>query len=408
MISELKTKVGSEVTVSVKVETIRNQKHMVFLIGSDASGLLQMIVFRKSHASLADELQHLHTGSYVKVTGTVVEASQSKTDGLELHISGVQIASAAEPMPIDGESAIEKRFDLRVVDLKSEAGQRMLRTRSEFLRYSREFFYSSGFTELNSPKLMGSASESGSEVFKVEYFEQSAYLAQSPQFYKQMAIATGVDKVFEIGPIFRAEKSYSARHLTEFTGLDVEVSWAESVQEIMDVEEQMLQYAFTKMGFGPYKVLRISLAEAKEMLSKATGHTIGPKADLRDEDERMLYELTGVELIFVYDYPIEKRPFYHQYCVERGVTHSFDLIFKGIEITTGALREHRYDVLCKQAVDKKVGLESIGHYLDNFKYGCPPHGGFGLGVERVVQKLLDLASVKEASFAPRDPERLTP
>jgi aspartyl/asparaginyl-tRNA synthetase len=347
---------------------------------------------------------------------------QSKTQGIEMQVDSIEIFSKAMPRPITEESGIEARFAHRVVDLKARKWQTMMKVRSAFEQACREYCLTmGGCTELHTPKLMGSASESGSQVFKVQYFDKFAYLAQSPQFYKQMGVATGLDGVFEIGPVFRAEESHSSRHMTEFTGLDVEFAWAFTTDDVMHFESRMLKYAFEKLSpyftmvrqdFGVdlpiYPSTRyMTLAEAKEIV-KHRGINLPASADLSDEAERVLYEITGVDLIFVSQYPIGKRPFYHMWDKEQGITHSFDLIFKGIEITTGALREHRLDILTAQAVEKGVDPESIDHYLDNFRYGCAPHGGFGLGIERVIAKLLGLSSVKEAAFVPRDPDRLVP
>jgi aspartyl-tRNA synthetase len=265
---------------------------------------------------------------------------------------------------------------------------------------------------------MGTASESGSQVFKVKYFDTTAYLAQSPQFYKQAAIASGLEGVFEVGTIFRAEDSTSSRHLTEFVGLDVEKAWV-TLPELMSFQEQMLTYAFSKLEIYKEKASKfgidlcikptvqyMTLDEAKEILKKrGISHT--KDQDLSDEGERILYELTGVDMIFISDYPIAKRPFYHKWDKVKGTTESYDLIFKGIEITSGSIREHNLATLSEQSLEKGVSLESISHYLDNFKYGCMPHGGFGIGIARIVSKLLGI-TVKESTFMPRDPERLTP
>jgi aspartyl/asparaginyl-tRNA synthetase len=339
-----------------------------------------------------------------------------------MQVDSIEIFSKAMPRPITEDSGIEARFAHRVVDLKARKWQTMMKVRSAFEQACREYCLTQGgCTELHTPKLMGSASESGSQVFKVQYFDKFAYLAQSPQFYKQMGVASGLDGVFEIGPVFRAEESHSSRHMTEFTGLDVEFAWAFTTEDVMYFETRMLKYAFEKLS--PYytmvkqdfgvelpiypEVRYITLDEAKAIV-KTKGIHLPASTDLSDEAERVLYEALGVDLIFVSQYPISKRPFYHMWDKEKGITHSFDLIFKGIEITTGALREHRLDVLEAQAIEKGVELESITHYLDNFRYGCAPHGGFGLGIERVIAKLLGLSSVKEAAFVPRDPDRLVP
>jgi aspartyl-tRNA synthetase len=416
----VKHRIGEVVTLYLTLDVLRDQKNLQFLLAHDATGTLQLVVDK---ASVAQHVQigQLLTGSTFAVTGTVVSTTQSKTAGVELQVHSVEVFSRAQPYPVTEASSVDLRFNHRVVDLKAPKWQLMLRLRSAFEFACREFALGRGFTELHTPKLMGNASESGAQVFRVSYFETQAFLAQSPQFYKQMGIASGLEGVFEIGPVFRAEESRSSRHMTEFTGLDVEFAWAFETGQVMAFEEQMLRYAFTRLErfaaevktlFGVDLLLEpsvryLSLSEAKAILA-AHGMLLGPAQDLPDEGESMLYKVLGSDLIFVSDYPIAKRPFYHAWDRKQGVTQSFDLIFRGIEITTGALREHRYDVLCEQASEKGIELDSITHYLDNFRYGCPPHGGFGLGVERVIARLLGLANVKEAAFVPRDPERLVP
>jgi aspartyl/asparaginyl-tRNA synthetase len=414
--------IGQTVTMHMILETLRDQKHMQFLIGRERTGILQLVV-SKSKVANHEDISQLQVGSTFAVTGKLVEATQSKTQGIEMQVESIEIFSKAMPRPITEESGIEARFAHRVVDLKLPKWQLMMKVRSAFENACRAYCLSPHgcCVELHTPKLMGSASESGSQVFKVQYFEKFAYLAQSPQFYKQMGVASGLTGVFEIGPVFRAEESHSSRHMTEFTGLDVEFAWAFKTEDVMYFEYRMLQHAFGALA--PYaeevkelfsvdlpvypSVRYITLAEAKETV-KQRGINLPASADLSDEAERVLYEIMGVDLIFVSQYPIGKRPFYHMWDKEKDITHSFDLIFKGIEITTGALREHRLDILESQALEKGIELESIDHYLDNFRYGCAPHGGFGLGIERVIAKLLGLSSVKEAAFVPRDPDRLVP
>lgn len=420
LVTELKSKVGEKVSLYLTLEVLRDQKHLQFILGHDKTGTIQLVI-QKSKVAGTEEISQLLIGSTFIVHGQVVEATQSKTFGLEIQVESLEIMSKAQPWPITEESSIDLRFDYRVVDLKSKKSQLMLKIRSAFEYACREFLTKKGMTEIHTPKLMGTASESGSQVFKVQYFDGYAYLAQSPQFFKEAAVASGLEGVFEIGPVFRAEASHSTRHLTEFTGLDVEFAWCFEVQEVMKMEEEMFVYALSQLE--PFKeqvrevyglelltkpsVQYMTLDEAKEIL-KEKGLKLSKEQDLPDEGERMLYEILGVDLIFVSDYPIAKRPFYHMWDREKGTTKSFDLIFKGIEITSGAIREHRLDVVSQQTIEKGVSLDSVSHYLDNFKYGCAPHGGFGLGIERVIAKLLGLSSVKEASFMPRDPDRLVP
>lgn len=417
--SEITSYVGQTITIHLTLEALRDQKHLQFLIGGDKSGKLQLVV-QKSKVEKHVEISELLEGSTFSATGLIVEAKQSKTYGVEMQVESIVIHSKALPRPIMEDSSIDLRFDYRVVDLKHPKRQLMLQLRSAFEAACREFLLKKEFTEIHTPKLMAQASESGSQVFEVKYFDKKAYLSQSPQYYKQASISSGLESIFEIGPVFRAEDSHSSRHMTEFTGFDVEFAWCFETADIMKLEEEILTYAFSKLE--PFKervmelygielmtqptVQYLTLAEAKAILADELKLSTGQ--DLPDEGERLLYEKLGKDLIFISDYPIAKRPFYHMWESEKGTTKSFDLIFKGIEITTGAIREHRIDILEQQALEKGIQPESIHHYLDNFRYGCPPHGGFGLGLERVIMKLLGLSSVKEVSFVPRDPDRLTP
>lgn len=417
--SEITSYIGQTITIHLTLEALRDQKHLQFLIGGDKSGKLQLVV-QKSKVEKHAEISELLEGSTFSATGLIVEAKQSKTYGVEMQVDSIVIHSKALPRPIMEDSSIDLRFDYRVVDLKHPKRQLMLQLRSAFEAACREFLLKKEFTEIHTPKLMAQASESGSQVFEVKYFDKKAYLSQSPQFYKQCSVASGLEAIFEIGPVFRAEDSHSSRHMTEFTGFDIEFAWCFETADVMKLEEEILTYAFSKLE--PFKervmelygielmtkptIQYLTLAEAKAILADELKLSIGQ--DLPDEGERLLYEKLGKDLIFISDYPIGKRPFYHMWESEKGTTKSFDLIFKGIEITTGAIREHRIDILEQQALEKGIHPESIHHYLDNFRYGCPPHGGFGLGVERVIMKLLGLSSVKEVSFVPRDPDRLTP
>jgi len=417
--SEITSYIGQTITMHLTLEALRDQKHLQFLIGSDKSGKLQLVV-QKSKVEKHPEISELLEGSTFSATGLIMEAKQSKTYGIEMQVDSIVIHSKALPRPIMEDSSIDLRFDHRVVDLKHPKRQLMLQLRSAFEAACREYLLKKEFTEIHTPKLMAQASESGSQVFEVKYFDKKAYLSQSPQFYKQASISSGLEAIFEIGPVFRAEDSHSSRHMTEFTGFDVEFAWCFETADVMKLEEEILTYAFSKLEPFKEKVMELygielmtkptiqylTLAEAKAILADELKLSL--TQDLPDEGERLLYEKLGKDLIFISDYPIGKRPFYHMWESEKGTTKSFDLIFKGIEITTGAIREHRIEVLEKQALEKGIHPDDIHHYLDSFRYGCPPHGGFGLGLERVIMKLLGLSSVKEVSFIPRDPDRLTP
>ena len=294
----------------------------------------------------------------------------------------------------------------------------------------REYWREQRFIEIHTPKLMGSASESGAELFKVEYFDTTAYLAQSPQFYKQMAMAGGFERVFEIGPVFRANPSFTSRHDTEFTSVNVEIAWIDSHEDVMAFEERWLAHVLGAVKaargeqiastFGVELTVptvpfpRITLAAAKELL-REHGHdpVPGPDHDLDPAGERALSGLIaaqhGHEFAFVTDYPSTVRPFYHmRHPDDPALTRSFDLLWRGIELTTGAQREHRHDVLLAQARDKGVDTGPISYYLDFFRYGAPPHGGFGFGLTRLLMQMLGQDNVREVTFLYRGPHRLTP
>lgn len=417
LVKDLKEKVGQEVTLYLTLDVLRDQKHLQFILAHDKSGPIQLVVSKKS-VEKHEEIGQLLQGSAFIAHGTVIKMAQSKTMGLELGVSSIEIISKAEAFPITQESSIDLRFDYRTVDLKFPRQQLLFRVRSAFIQGCREYLLSKSMTEFTFPSLLKTASESGSQVFPVKYFDKTAYLAQSPQFAKQACAMAFEEGTFSVGNIFRAEDSRSSRHLTEFSGLDVEIAWY-SLEEIMKLEEEMLCYAFKKLE--PFKedvkrlfdvdlltepsVQYMTLVEAKEIL-KEHGMPLSLEQDLPDSGELKLFEVLGKDFIFVTDYPIAKRPFYHVWDRERGTTKSYDLIMYGIEITSGSERECSYQKVCEQALDKMIKLEEISQYLDTFKYGTPKTSGFGIGIERVVAKLLGLSSVKEASLFPKDPDRL--
>jgi len=288
---------------------------------------------------------------------------------------------------------------------------------------------SKGLIEIQTPKLMASASESRAELFEVEYFEGTAYLAQSPQFFKQMAQAAGFGGVFEVGPAFRADPSFTSRHATEFTSIDSEISWIDSHEDVMQLHEDLLVAGFSavKEKHGDeIKALfdlevtvpttpfpRIPLAEAKRIVAER-GYEV-PRADddMDPEGERQIAayvaETYGHEFVFLTDYASSIRPFYHMRNDEdSAVTKSYDLIYNGVEISTGAQREHRVDVLIEQAKEKGLQPEELEFYLDFFRYGVPPHGGFGMGLARVLMLMLHETSIREVTYLFRGPTRLLP
>jgi nondiscriminating aspartyl-tRNA synthetase len=432
LIAELKSNVGESVRLRGWVNAIRDQKRMQFVILRDETGLAQVVLEKRDPPSELNELvSQLTVESAITITGHVAADERVKLGGIELRLESLEIDSGAEPeLPVTPESALDKRMDWRYIDLRRPDRRLIFEVQTTVEHAMREHWRNEGFVELHTPKFMGSASESGAELFKVEYFERTAYLAQSPQFYKQMAMAAGFGKVFEVGPVFRANPSFTSRHDTEFTSVDVEISWIDSHEDVMAFEEAWLAHVFGVVAaehgeaiqktFGVEVLVpslpfpRVNLAAAKELL-RAHGHehVPGPDDDLDPPSERALSALIaaehGHEFVFVTDYPTAVRPFYHMRQPNQpGLTRSFDLLWRGIEITTGAQREHRYATLLEQARDKRVETEPIQYYLDFFRYGAPPHGGFGFGLTRLLMQMLGQENVREVTFLYRGPNRLEP
>jgi nondiscriminating aspartyl-tRNA synthetase len=427
LVSQLKDHIGETVTVAGFAQAIRRQGGVVFLILRDRSGLVQTLTF-KSAGDIFTALQEVSIESVVRVTGELKDAPQAM-NGFEIAIESFEVLSKAEPeLPIPvvaqkGADDVEfsKQLDWRFINLRQPQNLRIFEVWTAMEEGLRNYFNGAGYLQIYTPALLSTASETGSEVFEVKYFERKAYLAQSPQFHKQMAMAAGFERVFMTGPVFRAEPSFTSRHMTEFTGWDFELSYVDDHFEVMAEEEKALAAAFEKA----YAVVeepefdiptlpfpKLTFAEVKARLT-AAGITSGKADDLNPEEERaicaMIKEEFNHDFLFITDYPISIRPFYHMRHEDNPeLTKSFDLLYRGLEITTGAQREHRIDVLEKQAIEKGMSLEELSDYISFFRYGCPPHGGGGIGPARIVRQMLNLANVKEATFLPRDVKRLTP
>jgi aspartyl-tRNA synthetase len=431
LIADLSGKVGERVRIRGWAQAIRDQKSIQFVIVRDESGLVQVVLEKPDPPTPLNELiSGLTAESAVTVSGTAVADERVKLGGLELRLEQLELDSLAEPeLPVAPDSALDKRIDWRYLDLRQPEHRLIFEVQTTIEHAMREFWREHRFVEIHTPKLMGSASESGAELFKVDYFDRTAFLAQSPQFYKQMAMAAGFGQVFEIAPVFRANPSFTSRHDTEFTSVDVEISWIDSHEDVMALEERWLAHvlAVVKEVHGEeiartfdVQILvptvpfpRLTLEQSKELL-RAHGHPApGPEDDLDPPSERALSALVrereGHEFVFVTDYPIGVRPFYHMRHAERPtLTKSFDLLWRGIELTTGAQREHRYEQLLAQAEEKHIEIEPIQYYLDFFRYGPPPHGGFGFGLTRLLMQMLAQENVREVTFLYRGPHRLTP
>ena len=411
------------------VENFRNKRTMAFIVVKDITGKLQITIEKEKHPEFSEMLDKLTIHSVVTFEGEVVASEYVKMGGKEMYPTAMKIESVADALPIKDDSDIDVRMDYRWIDLRRDKNHLMYEMQTTLTNAMREFLVERNFIEIHTPKLIAAASESGSDVFEVKYFDGLAYLAQSPQFYKQMAMASGLERIFETGPVFRAEKSYTNKHATEFTGFDLEFSYIDSFEDVMKMEEELLTYALKavkeKHGekivelYGPeYEVIvpslpfpRMKLSDVYSELEKRYGYTVPEElhGDLTTEAERMTKQLCkdmfGHEFLFITDYDAAERAFYHMRD-EQGIPQGYDLIWRGVEITTGAQREHRYDVLKAQAEEKGLA-EDVKFYLEFFKYGCPPHGGFGLGIDRLTMLFLGL-SIKEAEFLFRGPNRLTP
>ena len=409
------------------VENFRNKRTMAFIVVKDATGKLQVTIEKEKHPEMLEMLDKLTIHSVVTFEGEVVASEYVKMGGKEMYPDTMKVESYAEALPIKDDSDIDVRMDYRWIDLRREKNHLMIALQTTLTAALREFLVEREFVEIHTPKLIAAASESGSDVFEVKYFDGKAYLAQSPQFYKQMAMASGLERIFETGPVFRAEKSYTNKHATEFTGFDLEFSYINGCEDVMKMEEELLTYALGKVKEAHGDAIkelygmdlevptlpfpRMKLKDVYRELEERYGYTVPEElhGDLTTEAERMTKQLCrdmfNHEFLFITDYDAKERAFYHMRD-ENGVPQGYDLIWRGVEITTGAQREHRYEVLKAQAEEKGLA-EDVKFYLEFFKYGCPPHGGFGLGIDRLTMLFLGL-SIKEVQFLFRGPNRLTP
>ncbi len=426
--------VGKTVTLCGWVDTLRVSGKIAFLLLRDRTGIIQIFLDK----GLTEKYQHeLKKESVVLVEGLVNKRPDSqvkkemKTGAVEIAAKHLELMSAAEtPLPVDvvaeTTTNIDKRLDYRFLDMRREKVKDIFMIRSKIYSKTVEFFDKQGFVAIQSPRLTAAGVESGAEEFKIPYFGKTASLAQSPQVYKQMFVVSGLEKVYDIGPIFRAEKSHTTRHLTEFIGIDLEMGFIKDENDVMTVLEEYFKFLLTEikrvckealdhLGVTiniPKSIPKLSLIEARKIL-KEQGKMLPEDEDPDAEAEKLIGDYVkkkyNSDFVFVLDYPWKKRPFYHMRPEgNKNITKSFDLLLNGVEIGTGAQREHRLEVLEAQAKEKGIDFKKMTFYRDIFRYGCPPHGGVGLGLDRITQRLLNLDNIREAILLPRDPERLTP
>jgi len=425
-IKELNEKVGEKVLLKGFVHILRIQSKIIFLILRDITGTVQVIIMKES--SLFETVKKLTHESVVEITGKV-KAEKNAPGGIEIDIESINVLSKANaelPIPVvlkkgaeDAEAPL--RLDYRWLDLRKPEKARIFKVWTEFEKGLREYYLKNNFIQIYTPSFMNTASETGADVFEVKYFERKAYLAQSPQFYKQMGIASGFEKVFMVGPVFRAELSFTTRHMTEFTGWDFEIAYINSHHDLMDTEEDMIISGFQAVSKVfpelnleiPTKPFpRISVTEVKKILA-GEGEKPGEKHDISPEEEKGIFEYVkekyNHDFVFITDYHKSKSAFYHmRHEDDNDRAKRADLLYRGVEITTLAQREHRIEILEKQAKEKSMDLEVLKDYLNFFRWGCPPHGGGGIGPGRLIMKMLDLPNVREATYLPRDVKRLNP
>ena len=424
---------GQKITIEGFVDNIRDLQYVQFLVVRDTTGKVQITIEKnESNSKLNKIVSNLTIESTVKIIGTLFQNQKVKLNEMEIIPNDIIVTSRClGELPLnykDSKSALlDTRLNYRFLDLRSEKNILMFKVQTCMINAMREFVVKNNFTEIHTPKIISAASESGAEVFEVKYFGRKAYLAQSPQFYKQMAMCSGFEKVFEIAPAFRAEKSNSYRHATDFTSFDIEMSYIESLEELMNFEEDLFIVGLSavkekyseqiKALFGVDVVVptkpfqKIKLEELYKELEKEYGFKMNYEdvGDMNAESEKLaskyVMEKYGHEFVFITDFSAKKRAFYHKR--EKGIPQGADLIWKGCEISTLALREHNYETLCEQAKEKGLGYD-VKFYLEFFKYGCPPHGGFALGVDRIIMLLLETGSLKETMFIFRGPSRIEP
>lgn len=429
-IAELKsgTLEGKTVSMEGAVHTIRDMGEVAFVVLRKAQGLVQC-VFEEGKTDF--DLSLLKEESAVCVSGRVSKEGRAP-HGFELRLDSIQVLSEPSeglPLPISKwklNTSLETKLALRPITLRNPRERARFRIQEGLVRGFRDFLHSEGFTEIHTPKIVARGAEGGSNVFKLDYFNKKAELAQSPQFYKQTMVGV-FDRVFEAAPVFRAEKHSTARHLNEYTSLDFEMGYIDSFEDVMAMETAMLQYTMNLLKEEyqtELQILGLTLPDvssiptvrfdqAKELVSEKYHRNIRNPYDLEPEEENLIgryfKEEFGSDFVFVTHYPSKKRPFYAMDDpADSRFTLSFDLLFKGLEITTGGQRIHDYGAILKKMEDRGMNPEDIASYLMIFKYGMPPHGGLGLGLERLTMRLLDEANVRETTLFPRDVTRLEP
>lgn len=425
LISELNGLIDEKVCVQGWVYKFRRLKFITFVIIRDRSGLVQCIVDNNKF-----DISEIGIESVVSIIGKVKE-SNNKLNSFEVEVEGLEVISKVKaelPIEVNKENLevnLDTMLNNRILSLRHPKINAIFKVQNLIVKSFREFLNREGFTEINTPKIVKEGAEGGTEVFEVKYFEEKAYLAQSPQIYKQMMVASGFERVFEVGHAYRAEEHNTNRHLNEYISMDLEMGFIEDESDIMDLEENLLKYIIEslKISGKEYldllqvelpainnKIPRIKFQEAINIL-KENYNKHDLEGDLDPEAEKLLCKYVkenfNSDFVFLTNYPRKKRPMYTMPLGEEG-THSFDLLFKGIEITTGGQRIHDYKILVENMKYKGLDSNNYESYLEIFKYGMPRNGGLAIGLERITAKFLGLENVREATLITRDRKRLVP
>ncbi|WP_028399667.1 aspartate--tRNA(Asn) ligase [Ectobacillus panaciterrae] len=424
LIEECKSKENKVVTLKGWVKRIRHLGSVSFLLLRDRTGVIQCVLENEWAGFKAE------TESVVQITGKIVATSKTET-GVEMIAEHIQILNSAAPLPFEMNkktlsAGLEHILNHRVLSLRHERANAVFKIKSAFAEAFSNYLSGQGFTRIFTPKIVSQGAEGGANVFWFNYFGQKAYLAQSPQFYKQMMVAAGFERVFEVAAVYRAEEHNSSRHLNEYISLDAEIGFIENFHELMEMETNLLQHMFQTVSLhfheelklfnaevpGIKEIPKLTLQEAQEILQR-TYKKVSPSGDLDTEGEKLIgkyiKESFGSDFVFITHYPKETRPMYTMPSSHNpALTESFDLLYKGLEITSGGQRIHEYEQLLASFKSKGLDPENFKSYLHSFQYGFPPHGGFAIGLERLVFKFLNLMNVREASAFPRDCGRITP
>ena len=407
LIKEISNHEGEKITIKGRIFNIRNLGSISFLIIRDYSGVVQVVASKDAE---------VNSGDIVLVEGIVKKDERAK-GGYEMKAEKIEIITKSkETLPFDLEKDdinlnLNTLLDYRVLSLRHPKVQSIFRLYDLLLKSYDEAMREEGFVEIKTPKILGSASEGGANFFQVDYFDKKAVLAQSPQFYKQIMVGV-FDRVFEIGPVFRAEPHFTTRHVNEYISLDAEMGYIDNFYDVAKTLNRVIKKMFSQMGIEdvPEEIPYVKLSEIRKIIKEKYNYDIPEETDIDPRGEELAGQYAKEEFnsdfIFLTHYPIDYRPFYTMSDGKEAM--GFDLLYKGLEIATGGQRINEYDELIESMKKKNVGINGMEFYINAFKYAIPPHGGWGMGSERIIKQILGLDNIKEAVLFPRDVKRITP